>query len=337
MTLKHNTASFCSLIILFGLLFTTSCTFDYFEDETNYMVYVPKADKNLRTEDYQIEDLRILIYNGQLEQEKYYLSPFNNNPRSRVGNFNFHLYPGEYSVYCFGNTTGFSFYNLDSYENARFALEESTDGYKEPSNTLLCTEYRKPNVGFIGTESTDTILFEKKYVGKICIAFKNLVKFNALLNFNNISSIKIKASGVGTYQKLVHFTDSINTRSSRNSAEDKMLLIASKGNNFYENPYSDYEFGIHNYYLPSLYNDSIINEPIHLALDFIGNNDKIIYTLYVDLIENQTPIILHMNQTIYVGVDGNKVFTLPMISPQNWNENIESGGNTSPGEGGIEI
>lgn len=337
MNYKERVSSFYLFILLFGLLLLPSCTFDYFEDETNYVVYVPKADRNHRADNFQIEDLRILIYGGQLEQERHFLSPFNNNPRSRVGNFNFHLYPGWHSVYCFANTSELEFSNLGSYDNAMFSLSQSVDGYKEPSNILLCTEYRNPNIKFPTLEVIDTVHFDRKYVAKICIAFKNLRRLNSQLNYNNISNINIEAEEVGVYQKLALFTDSINTRSSRYNEHDKMRLIATKDTNFYENPYSGYEFGIHNYYLPSLEEDTIRNKPIRLTLDFINNNNKVMYTLFIELIENGEPTILHTNQTIYIGVDGNKSFTLPLRSPQDWDINIQPGGNSGPGGGGLEM
>ena len=48
MNKKYYSQFFYLLAVLPALLYFSSCTYDYFEDETNYIVYVPKADENKR-------------------------------------------------------------------------------------------------------------------------------------------------------------------------------------------------------------------------------------------------------------------------------------------------
>ncbi|MFV0330994.1 MAG: hypothetical protein ACK5KL_14445, partial [Dysgonomonas sp.] len=149
MNKRYYLQFFYLLAILPTLLYLSSCTYDYFEDETNYEIYVPKADKNLMTDTYSIKDLSIFIYNGELNKERYSYNPFADNARSEVGNFNFRLYPGSYEVFSFINVEDLLFQDLNSYSKSRFDLQKSTDGtYKEPS--AIYVDYKTPTIQFPG-------------------------------------------------------------------------------------------------------------------------------------------------------------------------------------------
>lgn len=327
---------FYLLVILPILLLIPSCTYDYFEDETNYVVYVPKVDKDLRTETYSIEDLSIFIYNDGLQKEKYSHSPFTENARSMSGNFNFRLYPGSYTVYCFTNAQETHFQNLNTYDEARFDLQQSTDGvYQEPS--AIYVEYKTPTIQFPGPVVSDTAHFERKYVGRICVAFKDLYKLDASLTKNNIKRIEIEATGVGVTQYLLALKDSINTRSARYNATDKMQLSAE----VFDLEYKDFEFGIQNYYFPSpdlSAEPGRENEPISLLMKFIGQSDDVLTTLTAYVRDKAgNPIVLHMNETLIIEVDGNNIQILPLINPEDWDPQIESEGDSGPGSGGIGV
>lgn len=92
------------LIVLFTgvavLLSLASCTYDYFEDETNYQVFVPEVLNKT------VSDCRVLVYNdaGTLVGARYATSPWDKDPRMEAGLFSFRLTPGEYKVYCYTNT-----------------------------------------------------------------------------------------------------------------------------------------------------------------------------------------------------------------------------------------
>lgn len=323
-------------IVLSVCVCFASCTYDYFEDESNYVVYIPKADVNKITDTYKIDDVSILIYNDNLEKERYSYYPFDENARSRAGNFNFKLFPGEHSVYCFTNIPEIAFSDIDAYSTARFSLNQDENGYYEepPAITL---ENRKPLIRFPGPVVVDTAWFETKYVGRICVAFKNLTNLNPALTLNNIKKVEVLAQGVGVVQYLSEITDISNTRSSKYNTNDRMKLTSQ----LYENPYQDYEFGFANYYFPSLVTSTsdAATEPISLELRFLNSNDQLITTpLVVDVINRTTneAIILHMNETLVVAIDGNNIQILHLDSPYDWDPNIEPGGNNTPG-GGTEI
>lgn len=325
----------CFLSISLFLVLISACTYDYFEDETNYEVYVPKADKNLRTETYKIENLNIFIYNEEgLRKERYSSDPFSENARSVVGNFNFRLYPGSHYVYCFANIQRDAFLDINSYNQVGFGLERFDDGfYREPS--AIYVERLEPHIHFPGPVISDTAWFEQKYVGRICVAFKNLTQLNPLLTDANIEKIETEASGIGTIQYLSKLTNRNDTRSSRNGVNDRMRLTAE----LFDPEYKDFDFGIQNYYFPSpgLSADGVV-EPIYLKLKFIGSGGNVLSQLEVAVTEkNGDPIILHMNETLVVEVNGNNVQVLRLDDPEQWNPQIVEEGDSGPGSGGLEI
>ncbi|MDR2955400.1 MAG: hypothetical protein LBV43_09990 [Prevotella sp.] len=334
---EYHISGFYLLIALFLLLLVTSCTYDYFEDETNYVVYIPKADKNVRTEDYKVEDVNILIYNGDLQKERYSYHPFAENARSIYGNFNFRLYPGTYSVYNFTELQETSLIDLSSHSQARFELKQSADGlyYEEPQ--AIYVEYKNPTIHFPGPLVIDTVLFETKYTGRICIAFKNLTKIDPSLTYNNIKKIKIEARGIGVTQylsKMDVITD--NTRSSRKTPDDKMLLTSTP----FKLEYKDFEFGVQNNYYPSpdLSQEGREFEPIDLNLSFIGQDDTSLSYLNIAVKDkNRNPVVLHMDETLVVEVDGNNITILRLDNLEEWNPQIESEDDSDPSGGGISI
>lgn len=327
---RHNGILY--FILLFCISFGTSCTYDYFEDESNYVIYVPKADFNQRTDDYKVDQLSIFVYNNDLEKERYSSYPFEENARSRFGNYNFKLSSNKYSVYCFTNTSDVSFIDLATHSTARFDLKQSADGYyQEPPVIMLDT--MRPLIHYPGPVIIDTAYLETKYVGRICFVFKNLTDLHPALSKSNIKKIELIAGGIGVSQYLANITDSTETRSSRKSTSDKMFLTPV----LYDNPFQEFDFGFANYYFPSPDIDDL--EPIHMELHFIGGNNQIITRLNVEISDRITgkPIPLHMNETLIVKIDGNNVQILNLKNPADWESEIENGEDDNPGGGGIEV
>lgn len=319
--------------LFFSLIFFASCTYDYFEDETNYVVYAPKADSELMTDEYRIEDIRIYIYNETIGKQKTASYPFQENARMRFGNFNFRLYPGPYSTYCFANTGGMNFYDVDSWQNASFGLPKSaSEEYRYPGSLAgLLAEVKNPEIKYSVPLRTDTAYFNRRYSGRICVAFERLEKINPLLILTNIKEVKIEATGVGTRQSLTLLTDSTRTRSGRYSPSDKVTMECI--------PYAlkEYDFGIDGYFFPSLSDEGEGSIPITLSMDFIGRDGNSIHTFSIsamDYSKNET-IILHMNQTIYLSTDGLSTLMKDVAGPEPWDPGIVSDENQSEGDEGI--
>lgn len=113
------------LIVLFTgvavLLSLASCTYDYFEDETNYQVFVPEVLNKT------VSDCRVLVYNdaGTLVGARYATSPWDKDPRMEAGLFSFRLTPGEYKVYCYTNTDSLTFVDGQHLDASAFILKSS--------------------------------------------------------------------------------------------------------------------------------------------------------------------------------------------------------------------
>lgn len=325
---------YCLSSILALVCILQSCTYDYFEDESNYVIYVPKADENVRTDIYKVDDVDLLIYsNESLQRQRHSVSPFDENARSRVGNFNFKLFPGQHYAYCFSNSSSVDFADTQSFKTSHFKLQQLTNGsYKEPGGILL--DNKSPFIHFPGPVLTDTAWYERKYVGRICVAFKNMANLNPRLTYDNIKQIKVEAEGIGTMQYLYQITDSINTRSTRLSANDKMELTSK----LLKNPYSGFDFGFENYFFPSL--SETTNTTMVLNINFLDGNGASLYKISVGVVDRlnaSEPMILHMNQTLVIKVDGNDVQIIELGDPQNWDSQIQEGGGSSPGETEHEI
>lgn len=114
------------LIVLFTgvavLLSLASCTYDYFEDETNYQVFVPEVLNKT------VSDCRVLVYNdaGTLVGARYATSPWDKDPRMEAGLFSFRLTPGEYKVYCYTNTDSLTFVDGQHLDASAFILKSSS-------------------------------------------------------------------------------------------------------------------------------------------------------------------------------------------------------------------
>lgn len=131
------------LIVLFTgvavLLSLASCTYDYFEDETNYQVFVPEVLNKT------VSDCRVLVYNdaGTLVGARYATSPWDKDPRMEAGLFSFRLTPGEYKVYCYTNTDSLTFVDGQHLDASAIALGGIL------GNAVFCFQIMIPCAGFI--------------------------------------------------------------------------------------------------------------------------------------------------------------------------------------------
>ena len=178
------------LIVLFTgvavLLSLASCTYDYFEDETNYQVFVPEVLNKT------VSDCRVLVYNdaGTLVGARYATSPWDKDPRMEAGLFSFRLTPGEYKVYCYTNTDSLTFVDGQHLDASAFILKSSSTGpnrYVQPSDILF--QKFVPAIVHPGILQTDTAALER-YTGRITVRFK---KFPG--NVSHIKKVQLLAEG----------------------------------------------------------------------------------------------------------------------------------------------
>lgn len=303
---KHNGL----LIILFtcvSILFTyTACTYDYFVDETNYLVFVPEVKAKT------VRDCRVMVYdaNGNLVGEKYATNPFANDERMVRGEFAFRLNPGEYNVYCYTNTDSVAFVDTRTYDTSAFQLltDGTENGYMQPSDMYF--HKIKPNIIHPGILNTDTADL-KRYTGRITVRFKNFP-----VETTPINKIDLRAVNAATMQEL-----KLDTLTTRVTEEDMMTHMDSE--NFTISSARSLE--IDHRYLPSM----VINdEDVKMTLNFLfkdSQGDKVL-NLPVDVawVEEGYPArrLLH-GQRMIIEVNNYEVNKITLVG---WDEDIQGGG-----------
>lgn len=82
-----------------AICMTTSCTYDYFQDETNFWLYVPQMKNN------EIKNFYVAFHDagGKNIIVREVTAPFNKDSFMEQGILRFRLSPGEYSITCFAD------------------------------------------------------------------------------------------------------------------------------------------------------------------------------------------------------------------------------------------
>lgn len=297
------------LIILFACITTlspfVSCTYDYFVDETNYLVYVPEVKAK------SVRDCRIMVYdaNGNLVGEKYALSPFSNDERMVRGEFGFRLNPGEYKVYCYTNTDSVSFVDTRSYETSAFHLLQngSENRFMAPSDIFF--QKLEPNIihpGMLNVDTTDI----KRYTGRILVRFKNFPK-----DVSNINKVDLLAQGIATKQFLEK--DTLTTRMSENDVltqQDGLEMMQITSNSI----------EVHHRYLPSIGYQTFEEGIEKLNFTFKDSQDNIVQELGLEVFDQEKFVhkrLLH-GRTLFIEVD---TYVISHISLEGWSEDIDGG------------
>lgn len=190
------------LIVLFTgiVLLLAACTYDYFDDETNYQVFVPEILN--RT----VGNCRVMVYDesGELVSSRYAVAG-DDDPRMGAGLFSFRLFPGKYKVYCYTDTDNVLFTEEEHLDRSSFSLKrlEGVEGrYMHPSDIRF--QVLKPTIAHVGVLKTDTAELER-YVGRITVRFKN---FPA--DVSGIKKVELLAERAPVVQPLK--TDTLTSR-----------------------------------------------------------------------------------------------------------------------------
>lgn len=297
------------LIVLFtcvtALFSIASCTYDYFEDETNYIVVVPEVLDN------SIDDCRVMVYDaaGTLVKERYAAYPWNDGARIMRGEFTFRLPAGEYKVYCYTNTGGVTFVDNQNLETSAFTLnEENTNAntYVQPSDMFFQVLNR--SIIHPGMMHTDTTEIER-YVGRIVVHFKNPPM--TATEISNIADVRLKAEGAATKQYLRKET--ITDRISENDVMSNLGALST--------PTQADVIEVDHLYFPTV-NDGKIMQLDYTFLD-AANGEIISIPVVLADEATGTPIQLSYGQKLFIEVDKYAVVKISLVG---WNEDIQSGG-----------
>ncbi len=301
------------LVVLFTLVTTllwfTSCTYDYFEDETTYQVFVPEVLNNT------VSDCRVLVYNttGALVATRYAAYPdWNKDPRMATGLFSFKLPPGEYDVYCYTNTDSLRFVEDHHIESSAFVLKEhpfDANYYVSPSD-IHYQKYEAVVVKHPGLLVTDTVDL-KRYTGRITVRFKN---FPA--DASRIKNVQLRAEGVSVMQYLKEHESVASrlTTTSRQTESDRMYhldaLPVQTSADILE---------VDHRYMPS-----IENVLMTLNYTFLANDGLTVIHVPVDVKDKDTgqPLRLMSGERIIIEVDSYTVVNIGIVG---WDEDIQTG------------
>lgn len=289
----------CTYVTVF--LSFMACTNDYFEDETNYLVFVPEVLE--RT----VSDCRIMIYNeaGTLVGSRYAASPWDKDARMGIGQFCFRLPPGGYRVYCYTNTDSLSFVASESLETSAFKLKESTldvPRHIQPSEMFF--QKLTPTIAHAGYFYTDT-LHAERYTGRITVRFKDFPG-----DVSRIDQVQLLAESAPVMQYLKD--DTLTTRLSGNDVmfhSDKLPL--QQMSNVLE---------VDHRYLPTVDDGQVMR----LVFTFYDATGGIVNRLPVEVSERETGIPLRLlhGKRLIIEV---KSYTVIKISVVGWSEDIENG------------
>lgn len=293
------------LIVLFiaciaSIFSYTACTYDYFEDETNYIVYIPEV------KDKTIDGCRVMVYDkaGLLVGDKS-TETSTNDAKIHLGLFGFRLPAGDYKVYCYANINGMGFADESSHETsalhlANHATEEGT--YLQPSDVFF--DIIDHTVEHPGILRTDTAAIER-YVGRITVRFKNFP-----FDLTDLSRIDLLAEGVATKQYLKHdtLTACVADGDVMKHTDDLSTISLSSG-----------VLEVDHRYFPS-----VENSYKTLNFSFFSSNGKQITQMPVGVVDPDTniPIRLYYGKRIIIEIDRYLITNIQLVG---WDEDIKTG------------
>lgn len=175
------------------LIFCSSCTYDYFEDETNYRLYVPQIHEK------SITDFHISVFDklGNLAFEREYIYPFDADIFIEQGIIKMKLPPGDYRISGFANSknteTNLVYQKSKNINTSAIWLEAYRSNVYKTAPELRTVLNKETLVPFIGEPlKIDTLDISEKsiHVGQIIYNFKKLP--------NSIHRIEIATTNLAT-------------------------------------------------------------------------------------------------------------------------------------------
>lgn len=206
-------------LMIFGAV---SCTYDYFEDETNFRLHVPQIENN------EISRFCVVFHdaNGKHIRTRLVEAPFDRDDLTKQGILRFKLFPGEYHITCFAEyaegsiSEGESFVN--SYKKALLRNPGTgSDNVYTPYNSNTRALFLEAVTAFPAGHPSTQIPVEANIDENHC--FKGQVTSNFIDLPDIIKRIDISATGLSTKFKFDglfdHFTASDRLAVSLNTAQ----------------------------------------------------------------------------------------------------------------------
>ncbi len=294
----RKTLTLVIILLSISFVFFQSCTYDYFEDETNYLLYVSEVPEGV------VSDCHVLVYNkaGNLAAIKSFVRTNNKDPKLELGLFGFRLLPGDYKVYCFTNTDNASFTKVGKLEESSLILNQSDlnkDYYVEPSDILfqnISPQIVNPNI-----LETDTASLSH-YTGRVTVRFKKMP-----IDVSKIESVQLVANNAATKQYLKEGTTTT-VITDKDKIYDKSLAPVQTNPEYYE---LDYRF------FPT-----VENKNMSFEVSFFDKSNESLAVFPVNIVDKEgMPLDLLAGQRIIIEIES---YTIINISIIGWDEDILS-------------
>lgn len=306
---------FFSNILL--LIFCSSCTYDYFEDETNYRLYIPQMH------DKSISDFHVSFFDmsGNRVFEKEYSYPFDGDMFIEQGIIRAKLLPGEYRISCFANSRNKKnevlFNKALSINTSQVwlsAIKPAVFNTAPELRTVLNKETSAPFIGQPMKIDTIDISEETAHVGQIIYQFKKLPV--------SVDRIEIATVNLSTGLSF----DGIFLNASNTDCVFQDLKRESLTNN-------NGLLSVTSFYFPSALSDLRTTEPKNLGVQtrFFDNKNNLIGEYLnplpkaSDMNGNQVDPVLLSGKKIWITFDG---FIVADIVLSDWGDII--GGEITP-------
>lgn len=145
----------------------SSCTFEYFEDEMNYKVYVPEFKQKL------VENCRVILWNTATGEKAGDIFAMSNQTEDNVleqGIFAFRVGPGSYRACVLTDVDSVGHYGTEDLQLSSFALDRKDNSvFKAPRSMLF--DYIERTLIAQGQEVCDTAKVEL-YPAKLTVRYR---------------------------------------------------------------------------------------------------------------------------------------------------------------------
>lgn len=291
----------------------TSCTYDYFEDETNYKLFIPQIREK------SISDFNVVVFDksGDKVLEKKYTYPFDWDMFVEQGIVRVKLLPGEYRLSCFANSddtkSKVEYHKSNKIMDSKIWLESLASSSFHPAPELRTILDREIAVPFIGQPiKVDTLDISKEtiYTGKITYRFKNLPE--------SVDQIEIETFNLSTGLSLDGFACNLFDDDCVKQIIQRNSLIVESG-----------MLSVSRNYFPSLYSDDLsTHKKIGVRTRFFDGKGRLVGEYLNKLPDakdengNLTDPVLLSKDKLWITFDG---FVVVDVSLTEWGDIVNGG------------
>lgn len=289
-------AAYC----LMTLIGTVSCTYDYFEDDMNYKVYVPEFKER------SIRNCRVLVWNaetGTLVGDRFATVGQTGDNVVDAGIFAFRIPPAKYKTCVLTDTDSIGFSDIPDLGSAFFSLDRRENGsFREPD--YMQFDYIDRELVAQGMIVTDTARLEQ-YPGILKVRYRGTD-----VPAESLKRAVMRLSGIGTEQKI-----SLDTITS--GPEDAYTTYDFREITPWPQAAEGAKFEFSGFLFPT-----VEDRLMYLSLDMIGENGSTIHSYRFALTNKESSPIRILHGMTYIIDIYNEGF---IITIEGWDDTILGG------------